>query len=75
MRGKLKTIEKFLGTRKLKGRPCYKMTSKKETISYMFINLIGNIQEYNVGKCHMTNVTYHNHVSGCHSITSYDRVI
>jgi len=28
----------------------YEMTPKKETISYMFINLIGNTQEYNAGK-------------------------
>ena len=29
---------------------CYEMTSQKETISCVFINLIGNIQEYNAGK-------------------------
>jgi len=29
---------------------CYEMTSKKETISYTFINLMGNTQEYNAGK-------------------------
>jgi len=29
---------------------CYKMIPKKKTISYAFINLMGNIQEYNVGK-------------------------
>ena len=29
---------------------CYKMVSKTETISYTFINLIGNIKEYNMGK-------------------------
>ena len=29
---------------------CYEITPKKETISYMFINLIRNIQEYNAGK-------------------------
>ena len=28
----------------------YKMTPRKENISCMFINLIENIQEYNVGK-------------------------
>ena len=28
----------------------YEMTSKKKTISCTFINLMGNIQEYNVGK-------------------------
>ena len=50
MRGKLKTIEKFLGTRKLKGRPCYEMVPKEETIFHMFINLMGNIQEYNMEK-------------------------
>ena len=29
---------------------CYKTVPKKETIFYIFINLMGNIQEYNVGK-------------------------
>ena len=29
---------------------CYEMTSQKKTISCVFINLIGNIQEYNAGK-------------------------
>ena len=29
---------------------CYKITPKKETISHTFINLMENIQEYNVGK-------------------------
>ena len=28
---------------------CYETTPKKETISHTFINLIGNIQEYNTG--------------------------
>jgi len=28
---------------------CYE-TTKRETISHTFINLIGNIQEYNIGK-------------------------
>ena len=29
---------------------CYETVSKEETISHIFINLIGNIQEYNAGK-------------------------
>ena len=43
-------MEKFLGTRKLKGGLCYEMTSKKKTISCIFINLMGNTQEYNAEK-------------------------
>ena len=31
-----------------KKKKYYKTTSKKKTISYIFINLIENIQEYNV---------------------------
>jgi len=33
-----------------KTQHCYEITPKKETISCAFINLMGNIQEYNVGK-------------------------
>jgi len=33
----------------LKRRLCYEIT-KKKTISYIFINLMENIQEYNTGK-------------------------
>ena len=29
---------------------CYETTPKKETISHAFINLMGNIQEYNTRK-------------------------
>jgi len=29
---------------------CYEMTPKKKTIFYTFINLMGNIQEYNAEK-------------------------
>jgi len=29
---------------------CYKTNPRKKTISHAFINLIGNIQKYNVGK-------------------------
>jgi len=29
---------------------CYEMVPKKETISCTFINLVGNIQEYNMEK-------------------------
>ena len=38
------------GRENLKGRLCYEMTPKKETISYIFINLMENTQEYNMGK-------------------------
>jgi len=31
-------------------RGLYYEITKKKTISYAFINLIGNIQEYNIGK-------------------------
>jgi len=31
-------------------RHYYKTVSKEETISHAFINLMGNIQEYNMGK-------------------------
>jgi len=26
------------------------------------------------GKCHMTNVTHHSHISGCHSVISHNEV-
>jgi len=29
---------------------CYEIVSKEKTISHIFINLIGNIKEYNTGK-------------------------
>jgi len=25
-----------------------------------------------MGKCHITNVTYYGHISGCHSVTSHE---
>ena len=34
----------------LKRGPCYEMVPKEETIFHMFINLMGNIQEYNMEK-------------------------
>ena len=34
----------------LKGRLCYKTVPKEETIFHVFINLMGNIQKYNMGK-------------------------
>ena len=38
------------GRENLKERLCYEITPKKETISYIFINLMENTQEYNMGK-------------------------
>jgi len=32
-------------------------------------------QGRSMGKCHMTNVTHHSHMSGCHKVTSHNRVI
>ena len=43
-------LEKFLGIRNLEEGACYETVPKEETISYTFINLMGNIQEYNIGK-------------------------
>ena len=39
-----------LGQGNLKGRLYYEMTPKKKTISYIFINLMENTQEYNIEK-------------------------
>jgi len=39
-----------LGQGNLKRGPCYEIVPKEETISHIFINLMGNIQEYNAGK-------------------------
>ena len=32
------------------------------------------IQGRSVGKCHMTNVTHHSHMSGCHMVMSHDDI-
>jgi len=36
-----------VGREKTGMSPCYETTAKKKTLSYMFINLIENIQKYN----------------------------
>ena len=42
---------------------------------FSFLFLVGlTTQGRSVGKCHMTNVTYHCHTSGRHSVTSHDGV-
>ena len=46
MKGKLKTMEKFLRIGNLKKRPCYK-SPKIEINSYAFKHLIHNIKSYN----------------------------
>jgi len=37
----------IVGRKKTGISPCYETTAKKKTLSYMFINLMGNIQKYN----------------------------
>ena len=42
----------------------YEITPKKETISCIFINLMGNIQEYNMGKIYIV-------ISKCHNLAKW----
>jgi len=43
---KLVLMEKFLGTRKLEGGPCYE-SPKQEKVSHAFEHLIQNLKAYN----------------------------
>ena len=54
-----------------------KMAKSLFTLLYFtFLFLFGlTIQERSVQKCHITNVTYHSHISGCYSITSHDSMM
>jgi len=39
----------------------------------IFLFLFGlTTQERSVGKCHMTNITHHGHILGCHSVISHE---
>ena len=42
----MESMEKFLGTRKLGGEPCYE-SPKKELTSHAFEHLINNLKLYN----------------------------
>ena len=74
----IRNYEEILGTRNLKrGMVLWLGKTAKSLFIFLFffffLFLFGlTTQERSVGKCYMTNIIYHSHMSRCHSFISHD---